>query len=167
MGSSVHHGGYVWLQLLQGVYHGRHAHHLKRSASRCCERDQPIRDAFGQTRGGCVVCYCGLHVDHLLPGFPRRKRTFRLAAGPRCRWYLRYVRRLLCLQHLQCGFETILLCFCQDCMIHENLGDSSTKLFHSGMQEKIKSITQSDQFQKKTPPVEEVELTEPLTKGAQ
>jgi len=65
------------------------------------------------------------------------------------------------------GVETILLCFCQDCMIHENLGDSSTKLFHSGMQEKIKSITQSDQFQKKTPPVEEVELTEPLTKGAQ
>merc|ERR1711937_627486 len=63
------------------------------------------------------------------------------------------------------GVETILLCFCQDCMIHENLGDSSTKLFHSGMQEKIKSITQSDQFQKKTPPVEEVELTEPLTKG--
>merc|ERR1712222_234546 len=24
------------------------------------------------------------------------------------------------------GVETILLCFCQDCMIHENLGDSST-----------------------------------------
>lgn len=65
------------------------------------------------------------------------------------------------------GVETILLCFCQDCMIHENLGDSSTKLFHSGMQEKIKSITQSDQFQKKmAPPVEEIELTEPLTKGA-
>merc|ERR1711934_232384 len=65
------------------------------------------------------------------------------------------------------GVETILLCFCQDCMIHETLGDSSTKLFHSGMQEKIKSITQSDQFQKKmAPPVEEIELTEPLTKGA-
>merc|ERR1712072_1328646 len=66
------------------------------------------------------------------------------------------------------GVETILLCFCQDCMIHENLGDSSTKLFHSGMQEKIKSITQSDQFQKTMKPqkVEEVELTEPLTKGA-
>merc|ERR1712193_558681 len=65
------------------------------------------------------------------------------------------------------GVDTILLCFCQDCMIHENIGDSSTKLFHAGMQEKIKRITQSDQFQKTmTPPVEEVELTEPLTKGA-
>jgi hypothetical protein len=65
------------------------------------------------------------------------------------------------------GVETILLCFCQDCMIHENLGDSSTKLFHGGMQEKIKSITQSASFQKTmSPPVEEIELTEPLTKGA-
>jgi len=65
------------------------------------------------------------------------------------------------------GVETILLCFCQDCMIHENIGDSNTKLFNGGMQEKIKAITQSDQFQKATKaPVEEVEveLTEPLTK---
>merc|ERR1712032_892737 len=76
---------------------------IKRPASRCCERDQPIRDVFGQTRGGCVVCYCGLHVADLLPGFPRRKRTFRLAAGHRCHRYLRFVSRLLCLQHLQCG----------------------------------------------------------------
>lgn len=61
------------------------------------------------------------------------------------------------------GVETILLCFCQDCMIHENLGDNGTKLFHKGMQQKIKAITNADQFQK-TPDVdiEEVELTEKL-----
>merc|ERR1712127_77519 len=45
------------------------------------------------------------------------------------------------------GVDTILLCFCQDCMIHENMGDSDTKLFNKGMQNKIKAITNADKVQ--------------------
>merc|ERR1712048_1287331 len=61
------------------------------------------------------------------------------------------------------GVDTILLCFCQDCMIHENIGDSNTKPFNKGMQNKIKAITMAD----KAPQAKyekETELTENLNK---
>merc|ERR1711934_1112820 len=58
------------------------------------------------------------------------------------------------------GVDTILLCFCQDCMIHENIGDSDTKLFNKGMQNKIKKITNADKVQAKY--AKETELTETL-----
>jgi len=58
------------------------------------------------------------------------------------------------------GVDTILLCFCQDCMMHENIGDSDTKLFNKGMQSKIKKITNADRVQAKY--AQETELTETL-----
>jgi len=62
------------------------------------------------------------------------------------------------------GVDTILLCFCQDCMIHENCGNSDTKLFHKGMQTKIKKITNAAKEQEKQSKynVKETELTENL-----
>lgn len=62
------------------------------------------------------------------------------------------------------GVDTILLCFCQDCMIHENCGNSDTKLFHKGMQTKIKKITNAANAQEKQSKynVKETELTEKL-----
>merc|ERR1712151_813535 len=61
------------------------------------------------------------------------------------------------------GVDTILLCFCQDCMIHENIGDSDTKLFNKGMQNKIKAITMADKEPQKKYE-KETELTENLNK---
>jgi len=62
------------------------------------------------------------------------------------------------------GVDTILLCFCQDCMIHENCGDSDTKLFHKGMQNKIKKITNASKEieMKKYKEVDDAELKENL-----
>jgi len=64
------------------------------------------------------------------------------------------------------GVDTILLCFCQDCMIHENMGNSDTKLFHKGMQNKIKKICNADKEmerrQSRYTSVKETELTENL-----
>merc|ERR1712013_169750 len=59
------------------------------------------------------------------------------------------------------GVDTILLCFCQDCMIHENIGDSDTKLFNKGMQNKIKAITMADKAPQQKYE-KETELTESL-----
>ena len=61
------------------------------------------------------------------------------------------------------GVDTILLCFCQDCMIHENIGDSDTKLFNKGMQNKIKAITMADKAPQQKYE-KETELTESLNK---
>merc|ERR1712151_1477530 len=47
------------------------------------------------------------------------------------------------------GVETILLCFCQDCMIHQSDGATDSKLFNKGMQNKIKKITKSIEADKK------------------
>merc|ERR1719240_2191886 len=61
------------------------------------------------------------------------------------------------------GVDTILLCFCQDCMIHENSGTSDTKLFNKGMQNRIKEITEADkEISQKY--AKETELTENLNK---
>merc|ERR1712222_157233 len=55
------------------------------------------------------------------------------------------------------GVDTILLCFCQDCMIHENCGDSDIKLFNKGMQNKIKKITNAAKAQEKKAKYSEVD----------
>merc|ERR1712048_1077390 len=61
------------------------------------------------------------------------------------------------------GVDTILLCFCQDCMIHDHCGgDSGTKLFNKGMQEKIKKITDAGEDKQKYS--KQTELTETLNK---
>ena len=59
------------------------------------------------------------------------------------------------------GVDTILLCFCQDCMIHENMGDSDTKLFNKGMQNRIKKVTEADR-EVSQKYAKETELTENL-----
>merc|ERR1712048_290299 len=59
------------------------------------------------------------------------------------------------------GVDTILLCFCQDCMIHENMGDSDTKLFNKGMQNRIKKVTEADK-EVSQKYAKETELTENL-----
>jgi len=60
------------------------------------------------------------------------------------------------------GVDTILLCFCQDCMIHEHCGGENTKLFNKGMQDKIKKITKAGEDKQKYS--KETELTETLNK---
>jgi len=61
------------------------------------------------------------------------------------------------------GVDTILLCFCQDCMMHENAGTSDTKLFNKGMQNRIKAITEADKATSQKY-AKETELTETLNK---